>query len=163
MGLVHRETGSGLVLAEEAQDEASITRALKQIDPRYVLQKHPGEVEGGWVYKVFCIVNDSEPPIAIMSWSDDRGRPLPLSFGLVEEVKKWRPENRGRRGPDADERNRRLREQTDQLRRDQLEAISDDHRPFVERNRLGVALDVKPKKRYWQRGNALPESGGPRR
>lgn len=140
MALVHRETGSGLVLAEEASDEAQIARALKQIDDRYVLQRHPGDVAGGWVYKVFCIVSEDQPAVCVLSWSDEHGNPLPLTFGLVDEVQKWRPENRDRRGPDADERNQQLRDRTDQVRRDQLAAISEEHKAKVERGRTSVSF-----------------------
>jgi hypothetical protein len=159
MPLVNRVHESGLVLAEEAGDEARLSRAIKEIDSRYVLQRHPGEVDGGWVYKVFCIVSEDQPAVCILTWADGYGNPLPLSSGLVEELKKWRPENRRRRGPDADERNQRLREETDRVRQEELAAISQDHRPFVERNRFGIALDARPRKRYWQRGRTPPRSG----
>jgi hypothetical protein len=47
---------------------------------------------------------------------------------------------RGRRGPDADAHNEQLRERTDQIRaRPAGASISDDHRAFVERGRVGVA------------------------
>lgn len=135
-----RQHGSGLVLAEDALDEARVSHAIKQVDDRYVLQKHPADVEGGWVYKVFCIVSEDQPAVCVLTWSDERGNPLPLSSGLVEEVKKWRPESRGRRGPDADERNEQLRERNEQHRRDQLAAISFEHKPKVERARSSVSF-----------------------
>lgn len=140
MALVTRQTSSGLVACEQAGGEAELGRAIKQIDDRYVLQKHPADVEGGWVYKVFCIVSEDQPAVCVLTWSDERGNPLPLSSGLVEEVKKWRPENRSRRGPDADQRNEQLRERTDLHRRDQLAAISAEHKPKVERARTTVSF-----------------------
>lgn len=159
MGLVQRTHESGLVVAEESADEAALGHALKQIDRAYVLQKNPdGDTPG--LYVVACVVNEDEPPIRILAWADGNGEPLPLSSGLVEEVKKWRPEARTRRGPDADAHNQQLRERTDQLRRDQLRSISDDHRPFVERNRVGVALAARSRRRYWQKNRRPPQSGG---
>lgn len=156
MGLVMRETGSGLVLAEQGGDEASISRAIKEIDSHYVLQRHESDVAGKHVYVVVCIVSEDQPAIRILTWDDGNGNPRPLSSGLVEEVKKWRPEARGRRGLDADQHNAKLREQTEQLRRDELAAVSDDHRPFVERNRVSVALGTTLKR---HRKDHVPRSG----
>lgn len=151
MGLVTRETGSGLVVAEQGGDEAAISRALKRIDDRYVLQKHPGDVPGGFVYKVFCIVSEDRPAECILSWADDYGNPLPLSSGLVDEVQRWRPENRERRGPDADERNRLLLERREREAREALAAISDEHRAGIEKGRVSVSLGVRNRVPYWQR------------
>jgi len=159
--LVTRSLTSGLVLAERASDEAGIQRALKEIDDRYVLQANTSELLGELVYEVLCVWSEEHPPLKIMAWTDERGRPLPLSSGLVEEVKKWRPEARNRRGPDADERNERLREQTDRLRRDQLAAISGDHRGKVERDQVSVSIGTLPKQGYL-RNRRPPQSGIPR-
>jgi hypothetical protein len=103
-----------------------------------VLQLNPGGDTPG-VYVVSCIVNEDQPAVRMLAWADDDGTPRPLSSGLVEEVKKWRPEARGRRGPDADEHNEQLREETERQRREQLAAISDDHRPKIERGRVTVS------------------------
>lgn len=163
MTLVHRQTGSGLILAEQGGDEASISRALKEIDDRYVLQKHPGDVEGGWVYKVFCVWSEDHDAEYVLSWADDYGRPLPLSSGLIEEVKRWRPENRHRRGLDADAHNQQLRERTAREHHEQLLEISADHRPKVERGRVTVGMSTRSKKPGFQRNTRPPQSGGGRR
>lgn len=158
MALVHRQTGSGLVLAEDALDEARVSHALKEIDRRYVLQKNP-DGDRPDLYVVSCIVSEDHNPVRLLSWADDDGTPRPLSSGLVEEVKKWRPEARVRRGPDADEHNRRLKERDEQHRRDQFAAISDDHRAKVERDQVTVSLGATTSKRYWQRNRKPPQSG----
>lgn len=155
MRLVTRETGTGLVVAEHSADEARLSHALREIDDRYVLQKHPGDVAGGYVYKVFCVVSEDQEAVCILTWADDSGRPLPLSSGLVEEVKRWRPEARSRRGPDADERNRQLQERREQERREALEAITDEHRAKVERGQVTVGLSTRVRKPGWQRNRHL--------
>ena len=151
MRLVTRETGLGLVVAEQAADEAQLGRALKEIDDRYVLQKHPGNVPGGFVYKVYCVVSEDHPAECVLAWADEHGNPLPLSSGLLDEVRKWRPEARARRGPGADERNQALQERRERDRREALRAVSDEHRAELERGKISVALGTRTKKPYWQR------------
>lgn len=158
MGLVMRETGSGLVLAEQAADEAGLSRALKQIDPRLVLQRHPGDVAGGWVYKVFAVVNEDEPAECICTWADDHGNPLPLSSGLLDLVNQLRPDARARRGPTSDERNTAYRGQLEQAKRDDAERVSDDHRAKIERKQVVVSLAAGRRKPYWLRNNRPPEA-----
>jgi hypothetical protein len=155
--LIQRVHESGLVLAEESADEARLSHALKEIDHRYVLQLNPGGDTPG-VYVVSCIVNEDQPAVRMLAWADDDGTPRPLSSGLIEEVKKWRPEARGRRGPNADEHNEQLKQETERQRREQLAAISDDHRPKIERGRVTVSR-AGTSKRYWQRNRKPPQSG----
>lgn len=155
MRLVTRETGTGLVVAEHSVDEARLSHALREIDDRYVLQKHPGNVPGGYVYKVFCVVSEDQEAVCILTWADDHGRPLPLSSGLIEEVKRWRPEARSRRGPDADERNRQLEQRREQERREALAAITDEHRPQIERGRVTVGMSTRLCRPAWQRNRHL--------
>jgi hypothetical protein len=156
--LVHRAHESGLVLAEESADEAGLGRALKQIDRRYILQKNPDGDQPD-LYVVSCIVNEDEPPIRILAWADDDGTPRPLSSGLVDEVKKWRPEARNRRGPDADERNRQHRERVERERQEQLAEVTADHKARVSKGRRSVSMGPRTSKRYWQRNRKPPQSG----
>lgn len=139
-------------------DEAAVGRALKQIDPRFVLQKHPrGGVEGGWVYKVVFFASDTYAPV-VFTWMDEYGTPLPLSSGLVETFKRLALDSRNRE-PDADEFNRRLAEQRAKERRDISEAIIADHTPRIARGRVGVSLATAKKPRYWRTRTARPKSG----
>lgn len=139
MALVTRRHGPGLVIAEEAFDEARLSLALKQIDRRLVLQKHRRDgVEGGWVYKVIQVVSDDYAPV-VFTWMDERGEPLPLSSGLVEELKRHL---RGERTDlvSEDEHNRRLVERGRRVEEELTRAVVDDHRARVERGRVAVSL-----------------------
>lgn len=158
MGLVMRETGAGLVIAEQSADEASIARALKQIDSRLVLQKHPAEIRGGWVYKVFAIVSDDQPAEAVCTWADEYGNPLELSSGLVDLVNRLRPDARSRRGPDSDERNAAHREQLQRAREEDAERVNEDHRAKIERGRVTVSLATGANRPAWLRNTRPPES-----
>lgn len=162
MGFVTRQMGSGLVLAEQSADEAGLQRALRQIDDRLVLQKHPASVGGGWVYKVYRIVSDDQPAHCVCTWTDDHGRPLPLSSGLLDLVQSLRVEARDRRGPDADERNRRRQERVAKAHRDAGDSLVSEHRARVEKGRVSVGLGSSSKLAGWQRNRSLP-GGGRRR
>lgn len=147
MGLVTRDTGLGFVVAEEAADEAQLSRALREIDRDLVLQKERADVGGGWVYKVVQIVSDDYAPVVFV-WCDRQGNPLPLSSGLVEEFKGLRKEAASRRGPDADERNRRLVERTRQQIETDRETVIAEHRPRVEKGRMGIGMSTRGKRHY---------------
>lgn len=155
--LVTEHRASGLVVARDAMDEASVSRALKALDRRLVLQKHPrDDAPGGWVYKVICIVSDTEAPV-VFTWMDEHRHPLPLSHALVDAVAERRLGARNKL-ESADDFNAR---KTTEIERDR-QAISDEiiaeHKPFLTRGRVGVSMaDVKPK-RYWQR-RGTPQSG----
>lgn len=86
-------------------DESAISRALKQLDGRLILQKHARDrVDGGWVYKVLYNWSDSHPPRIVLTWMDDHGTPLPLSSGLIDLTQRHMLGARNT-GPDADEYN----------------------------------------------------------
>lgn len=159
MALVTRMSKSGLVLCETAGGEAEFGRALKQIDDRLVLQKHPGNVEGGWVYKVFVLVSDDLPPECIYTWSDEYGKPLPLSSGLIEEVRKLRRDVREQHGLiDADEHNRRHVERIREDAREHNTQIIEDHRARIERSQTMVSFSDVGKPGLGK-GRVRPKSG----
>ncbi len=135
---------SGLVAAREAQDEASVQRALKRLDGRLVLQKHRGEVEGGWVYKVVCVVSDRYAPV-VLTWADEHGRPLPLTHALVEKMQSLRPDTPNR-PESADEHNQRLVADTAAYLRRETERLHDEYAPYLERGRVSVSLAGRRKK-----------------
>lgn len=149
MSSVLRETASGLLLAEQPQDVRQIERQLKQIDDRFVLQQH------GPYWKVLQVNSwDSEDAVvSVVTWCDTHGRPLPLSSGLIDEVQKWRPEARSRRGPDAEQRNAKLAEDARRLRAVNDEEIVAEHRPYVERGRTQVTLASVARKPAWLKKN----------
>lgn len=139
-------------------DEAAVSRALKALDRRLVLQKHARDgVEGGWVYKVICVVSDTLAPI-VFTWMDDYGNPLPLSSGLVEAVGERLAGSRNR-PLDEDEWNRKVvAERNADIEREK-QAMMDDHRPYTERNRVSVSMAGMKKPAYWKRGGKVPRSG----
>lgn len=152
-----RETGTGLVLAEQAGDEAGLSHALKQIDRRLVLQKHPAAVAGGFVYKVFVVVSEDQPAECICTWADEHGNPLQLSSGLLDLVQSLDPSARDRRGPTAEQRNGQLRTELANAREQDADRVSEDHRGKVERATVTVGMSTRPAKPYWQRNSHLPE------
>lgn len=82
---------SGLVVAEESADEAGLQRALNRIDHpaarRLVLTREVDRKHDCWVWLVHVVVSDDRPAVYVCRWDDERGRPLPLSSGLVERVR----------------------------------------------------------------------------
>lgn len=154
MTLIQRYTESGFVVAEEAFDEARLSRALKQIDDRLVLQVRNG------MYVVVCCVSENHAPV-ICGWHDRYGQPLPLSSGLLEKVHQLRVDARNK-PIDADEHNRRHAERLEADTQERLAAIRDEHRPYVERSRVQVTLANVGKRRYWQRDGQQPRSGASR-
>jgi hypothetical protein len=97
-----RETGSGLLLAEETAAPRQIRDALKKIDPDLILGQ---EVDNAWscyVWKILLRRGD-RPAEWLLDWredlSDPRSRPRPLSSALLDEVWALR---RGSRKPAVD-------------------------------------------------------------
>lgn len=152
MSFAHRITGSGLVLAEQAMDETAIGAALRQFDQRLSLQFRPP------YYVVVCSVSEYEAPV-VATWMDLHGRPLPLSSGLLEKVQAWHVGSRNR--PETvEEHNARRLVELETMRARTAEAVREDHRPYVERDRTQVSLSDTGKRRYWQRDGAKPKSSG---
>jgi hypothetical protein len=149
--LVRRTHESGLVLAEHAQDEAGLARALRQIDSRLTLQFRPP------YYVVVCQVNDHYAPV-IATWMDIYGHPLPLSSGLLEKVQAARLGARNQ-PLSVDEHNAQRLADIESDRERMYEALRDDHRPTIERGRTTVTMATTKKPRYWRRENAAPRSG----
>lgn len=158
MGFVTRDTGLGLVVSEHRGDEAQLSRALKRIDDQLVLQRHPANVEGGWVYKVFKVVSEDQPAQAVCTWCDEQGKPLPLSSGLVSLVESLRMGARNQ-ALDAEAHNARLKAENDKAQTEAAQAVADEHRAKVERGQLTVSLAANTSKREWQRNHRPPSSG----
>lgn len=132
-------------------DEARLSAALKLIDPRYCLQKHRRDgVEGGWVYKVICLVSDTYAPV-VWTYMDEHGTPLPLSSGLLEQIQRARLDSR-EKGVAMEEHNRqrelRARKLEDELVADTIR----EHRARVA-GRLQVSLADVQRKRQWLKKN----------
>lgn len=159
MTYVTRVTESGLVLQELAADEAQLGRALKQIDHRLVLQKHASNVEGGWVYKVICVVSDHYAPI-IYTHADKFGNPLPLSSSLIDDFRKSQLRDvRERHGIlDADQRNERHVEAIQKTGRANDAEIIAEHRARLERSQTMVSFSDVGKPGIGK-GRVRPKSG----
>lgn len=129
MDLAYRQDESGLLVAQETRDEQTITRALKQIDPRLALQKEPANAVGGWKYKVLRVWSEDQPPTPILTWTDEYGNPLPLTDGLIDKV---HIHMLGFRGNDyyvsADEHNARLSAEREKQQAADMAAIRDEHK-----------------------------------
>jgi hypothetical protein len=77
-----------LYVVEGAKDKNEIQRELKKIDPRLFLEKQiTFEQEAVW-----CVVVDvgsGEPPMTILEFRDEIGKPIPdLSYRIVESMQK---------------------------------------------------------------------------
>lgn len=154
MGLVQRRTGSGLVLAEQAQDEAAVTRALKQIDRRLFLWPPDGLSP---YYRVVESRGDDREAEIICTWMDDATlAPLPLSSGLIDRVDRLRLDARNK-GIDADAFNALRSERIQAEQQEIALEIASDHRAKVERQRVTVSLGANTSLPYYQRNHHLPE------
>lgn len=153
--MIYTQRGD-LVVAEHHAGEQAVANALRQIDDRLILQKHPSEVvEGGWVYKVFKHVSDWQPPIPVATWADEHGQPLPLTFGLVDLVNRLRADS-AYKAETVEERNAKQLAKVEQLRADVAEAINDEHRARLDRGRVTVSRH-RTSKRAWQRNHHRPK------
>lgn len=86
------DPGSGLLVARQGAEEASVRRALKDFDDRLMLDYAIDEEWGRLVWQVLCRTGSTTPPHVVCRWRADEGdptsEPLPLSHGLVERVKR---------------------------------------------------------------------------
>lgn len=78
---------SGLVVAEESADEAGLQRALEQLDSRLILTREVDRRHGCFVWNVHVNWATDRPATHVLRYEDERGRPLPLSSGLLERVR----------------------------------------------------------------------------
>jgi hypothetical protein len=159
MALVTSRTRSGLVVAEEAGDEARLSRALKDIDRDLILVRDRDEKYRMWVWKVLVWAGDDRPAMHVLDWREGgTGRPFPLTSGIVDAVDGQRRDRPG--GFDAmaesDLANDRLRE----LRRREFDGavadIEDGFRAQLERGRKQVSLAPDTKLPAHQRNRHLP-------
>jgi hypothetical protein len=86
VGTVYSRTGSGLLLAEEGADAASISRALRQMDPELILQPDFSQSLQQTVWKVYRYQGD-RPPVFVMAFVNERGDPYPLSSRILDMVR----------------------------------------------------------------------------
>lgn len=128
-----RHSASGLLVAENATDERSVRKALRDLDPTLVLTQelHPsGRLE-------YVVVKTWSDDAAILTrWRDDvTDMPLPLSHSLVDKVKRMDPNTRA---PQADAA-RHNAELQDRIEAQMIEAAEDAAR---ERERATGRMPV---------------------
>jgi len=128
-GYVYAEHGGGLLLAERAADTEAIRRALKRLDRDLILTRDFDSRFGQVVYQVRHRVSADRPPLLVLEWRSADGRPRPLSFGLLDELK--RQECRARElYAAADARNeQRIAEQHRRLE-EELEEVANEVGPW---------------------------------
>lgn len=147
MAFAFRSDDSGLILAEQHEDESRVSRALKEIDPRLVLQKEMANAEGGWKYKVLRVWSEDQPPTPVLTWTDAYGYPLPLTWGLIDKVK---VHYLGFRGNEyyvsEDEHNKRYQERMDKQLKNDMAAIAEEHKPRLS-GRHSVSMSGRMKRR----------------
>jgi hypothetical protein len=89
----------GLIVCEEAADETSVQRQLRDFDDRLILSKEVDQEHGCYVYVVVRRWSNERDAAIICEWRDETGRPLPLSSRLVDKAKNLHV---GSRAPQAD-------------------------------------------------------------
>lgn len=147
--LAYRRDESGLVVAERdlSGDEARLSRALKQIDDRLVLQKERHDGPPGWKWRVLRVWSDSHPPTPIVTWTDEFGHPLPLTEGLLDKVRVHMLGFAANRYyVDADEHNRRHVERVEKRLADEHAAIVEEHLPRLS-GRTSVSMSGRLRRR----------------
>lgn len=85
-----REIESGLLIPEQAMDEAAIQRELSRRGRGLFLDKEV--YRGELLYTVKLHVPDGEP-FDVMPWVSHNGRPLPLGSGLLDQLDSLRKEH----------------------------------------------------------------------
>lgn len=115
----------GLAVAWSQQDKNAVEHELRRLSPTLFLdpEMDPGH---GVYWTVKEHIGSGHPPVTCLVWREPNGKPLPLSFGIVEQVK--RQEGRfADRARDAIDHNKRrmekLRENADETYGD----IADAH------------------------------------
>lgn len=137
-------------------DERTVQSQLKALDPRLRLVQQ-FDPDAGMYYEVVCVWSAEHDARSVYKHraGGGIGEPLPLSSRVVEEVKRLREVDTLKASDDA---NARLREQIRKDSRDAALAISDDHKPYVDRGRVQITTaSVRRPKPYWQRNKHLRE------
>lgn len=81
-----RQVGS-LAVIEETVDRKRIDAELRRFDPNLFLDAEI-DTRGRFVWAVMEHLGSERPPHLVFEWRDERGEPLPLSSGLIEQIRK---------------------------------------------------------------------------
>ena len=127
-----------LYVVESANDSNELPRALKVLDDRLFLERQvtlTNEV-------VWCVVLDMNPPMTVLEWRDEAGRPLDLSWGIVERMRRMVAQGDARKlGEEVARRNHEMIERKRQESRAASREIVEDMLPSV----LGKRSVVLPR------------------
>jgi hypothetical protein len=74
-----------LYVAAARPEERELQRAVMELDPELYVDKEMSAF-GSILWSVKRNMGD-RPPEPIFWWTDDRGRPLPLAWGIIEKLK----------------------------------------------------------------------------
>ena len=141
---MHVSSHNGLLVAENSVDGRAVSAALKKINPDLRLLPVEMHEDGMLLYKVFLYQGPDRRAAFVCAWTDDYGRPLPLSHRLIDKVNSLRPDAPTRQ-PDMDEQNDRHRDRVLKEFRDATREVTEDivRRASVGRNPVlhrGVGL-----------------------
>jgi len=123
--LVYSKTDSGLLVAEESAEGAAVARALRDHDSELRLVPQHSESLGGRYWAVYRYAGSEKPAEPVCTWLGENGEPIPLSFGLVEKVKRLDRSSRDET-PEADAANAALKVSNDRERDRRVEDLVDD-------------------------------------
>jgi hypothetical protein len=138
------DTGSGLLIAEQAASHEHVARLLKQHDPSLRLIPQGG-AGGGVLWTVYSWNGPDRPGTFVCAWQTPHGDPLPLSSRLLEKVQQLDKRTVGD-PPDPDKANAAHVAAVRRDRRNALDAVADEHRPYIDRGRVSVQVPRQPGK-----------------
>ena len=86
---------SGLFFVEHGEDEARVSRALREYDADLRLVPQDSDTHGRRIYKVYRYAGSDRPAEFLLYWANERGEPYPLSMRLLDEIKRHDKNTRG--------------------------------------------------------------------
>ncbi len=78
----------GLAVAWSETDRREIDRALERLERGLFLDPEIDPSFGCLFWTVKHWIGSGQPPLLVLDWRTEDGEPLPLSFALVEQVKR---------------------------------------------------------------------------
>ena len=122
-----------LAVAWSTQDERTINEELRKLSPTLFLDPAVDEAYGVyWTVRDASVRNDRGEPIICVVWrehGEQGGRPKPLSYGIVEQVKR----QEGRFADKAREAIEHNQRRVEKLREDADEVYDDISREHLKR------------------------------
>lgn len=79
---------SDFIVMYADRGEKEIERELRKLDPDLFLDKEIDYRGGPVYYLVKHHIGSGHPPVAVLAWKENDGRPKPLTHGIVEAVKR---------------------------------------------------------------------------